>query len=125
MITLFSYRNRDEITDDVLAEAKLFVLAGCQEKFSAAEVRIHFTLISNRFFEMYSSMFSLRKLWVVVNWSKRVDFQFEVVKKHVDSGGGLLVMLGEGGETKYETNINFLLEEFGIMINSGEWTCHY
>lgn len=28
-------------------------------------------------------------------------------------------MLGEGGELKYDTNINFLLEEYGIMVNSG------
>lgn len=29
------------------------------------------------------------------------------------------MMLGEGGELKYDTNINFLLEEYGIMVNSG------
>lgn len=29
-------------------------------------------------------------------------------------------MVTEGGETKHNTNINFLLEEFGIMANSGE-----
>ena len=28
-------------------------------------------------------------------------------------------MLGEGGETKLGTNVNFLLEEFGIALNSG------
>ncbi len=34
-------------------------------------------------------------------------------------------MLGEGGEMKYDTNINFLLEEFGIMVNNGECSqCH-
>ncbi|XP_048464431.1 intraflagellar transport protein 52 homolog isoform X1 [Rhincodon typus] len=27
-------------------------------------------------------------------------------------------MLGEGGESKYDTNINFLLEEYGIMVNN-------
>ena len=32
----------------------------------------------------------------------------------------MLVMVTEGGETKHRTNINFLLEEFGIMANSGE-----
>jgi len=48
-------------------------------------------------------------------------FQLEVLKQYLDSGGGLLVMLGEGGEMKYDTNINFLLEEFGIMINNGKW----
>ena len=30
-----------------------------------------------------------------------------------------MVMLGEGGETKLGTNVNFLLEEFGIALNSG------
>lgn len=28
-------------------------------------------------------------------------------------------MLGEGGESRYDTNINFLLEEYGIMVNNG------
>lgn len=46
--------------------------------------------------------------------------QLEVLKQYLDSGGALLVMLGEGGEMKYDTNINFLLEEFGIMINNGK-----
>lgn len=31
----------------------------------------------------------------------------------------MMVMMSEGGESKYDTNINFLLEEFGIMVNSG------
>lgn len=31
----------------------------------------------------------------------------------------MLVMLGEGGETNHSTNINFLLEEFGIAVNNG------
>ena len=29
-------------------------------------------------------------------------------------------MMTEGGETKLNTNINFLLEELGVMANSGE-----
>ncbi len=35
----------------------------------------------------------------------------------------MLVMMTEGGEVKQNTNINFLLEEFGIMVNSGECLC--
>ena len=31
----------------------------------------------------------------------------------------MLIMMSEGGENKCNTNINFLLEEFGILINSG------
>lgn len=29
------------------------------------------------------------------------------------------MMMSEGGEKKLNTNINFLLEEFGVMVNSG------
>lgn len=50
-------------------------------------------------------------------------FQLEVLKHYLDGGGNVLVMLGEGGELKYDTNINFLLEEYGIMVNSGV-CCH-
>ena len=31
-------------------------------------------------------------------------------------------MLGEGGETRFDTNVNFLLEEYGIMVNNGMMT---
>lgn len=39
----------------------------------------------------------------------------------MDSGGCVLVLMTEGGEQKQNTNINFLLEEYGIMVNNGEW----
>ena len=45
--------------------------------------------------------------------------QFDVIKRYIDGGGSVLVMLGEGGESRFETNINFFLEEFGININTG------
>lgn len=45
----------------------------------------------------------------------------EVLKQYLDGGGNVLVMLGEGGRMKYDTNINFLLEEFGIMVNNGAY----
>lgn len=35
----------------------------------------------------------------------------------IDKGGNVVILLGEGGEAKFGTNINFLLEEYGIMIN--------
>uniref|UniRef100_A0A8C6PFA6 Intraflagellar transport 52 n=1 Tax=Nothobranchius furzeri TaxID=105023 RepID=A0A8C6PFA6_NOTFU len=44
--------------------------------------------------------------------------ELEMLKQYLDGGGNILVMLGEGGEMKYNTNINFLLEEFGIMVNN-------
>lgn len=46
-------------------------------------------------------------------------FQFDAIKQFVDRGGNVIVMMGEGGENSLKTNINFLLEDFGIMVNSG------
>ena len=58
-------------------------------------------------------------LTVLLLNSACIFFQLEVLKHYLDGGGNILVMLGEGGEMKYDTNINFLLEEFGIMVNNG------
>lgn len=59
------------------------------------------------------------KLWITAGpREKFTAAELEVLKQYLDSGGDLLVMLGEGGEMKYDTNINFLLEEFGIMVNN-------
>uniref|UniRef100_A0A6U2H1A7 ABC-type uncharacterized transport system domain-containing protein n=1 Tax=Hemiselmis andersenii TaxID=464988 RepID=A0A6U2H1A7_HEMAN len=40
-----------------------------------------------------------------------------VIKKLVDDGGSVIIMLGEGGESKSGTNINALLEEYHIFVN--------
>lgn len=48
--------------------------------------------------------------------------EFNTLKGFLDGGGSVLVTLGEGGEKKFETNINYLLEEYGIMINNGEFS---
>lgn len=37
----------------------------------------------------------------------------------------MMVMMSEGGESKHDTNINFLLEEFGIMVNSGPFSLQF
>ncbi|KAM6981472.1 intraflagellar transport protein 52 homolog [Aplochiton taeniatus] len=59
------------------------------------------------------------KLWISAGpREKFTGAELEVLKQYLDGGGNVLVMLGEGGEMKYDTNINFLLEEFGIMVNN-------
>lgn len=30
-----------------------------------------------------------------------------------------MVLLGEGGETEFNTNLNFFLEDYGMSINNG------
>ncbi|XP_051269966.1 intraflagellar transport protein 52 homolog isoform X2 [Dicentrarchus labrax] len=59
------------------------------------------------------------RLWITAGpREKFTGSELEVLKHYLDGGGNVLVMLGEGGEVKYDTNINFLLEDFGIMVNN-------
>eukprot|EP00164_Ancoracysta_twista_P002160 GFYU01002852.1.p1 GENE.GFYU01002852.1~~GFYU01002852.1.p1 ORF type:complete len:441 (+),score=122.35 GFYU01002852.1:170-1492(+) len=44
--------------------------------------------------------------------------EFETLKEFLNNGGSILVTLGEGGEKRYGTNINYFLEEFGINVNN-------
>jgi len=44
--------------------------------------------------------------------------EFAAMKEYVDSGGSMCFLLGEGGEGKHGTNVNYLLEEFGISVNN-------
>ena len=48
-------------------------------------------------------------------------FQFDALKQYIEKGGSLLFLLGEGGESRFDTNINFLLEDYGIMVNNGKY----
>eukprot|EP00117_Sycon_ciliatum_P009632 scpid44524/ scgid11845/ Intraflagellar transport protein 52 homolog; Protein NGD5 len=51
---------------------------------------------------------------------KFTSAEFEALRQYIGAGGSVLIMLGEGGEQTSGTNINFLLEECGININSDE-----
>lgn len=53
--------------------------------------------------------------------SKFTELEMNSIRGFLNGGGNVLVMLGEGGENKLNTNINFLLEEFGIMVNNGNF----
>lgn len=44
--------------------------------------------------------------------------ELDHLKQFVQSGRSLLVFLGEGGEHKNNTNINYLLEQFKISVNN-------
>ncbi|XP_013774231.1 intraflagellar transport protein 52 homolog [Limulus polyphemus] len=71
--------NKEDISQDSLSQATVFVLPGPREKFTESE--------------------------------------FNYMRKYLESGGSIFVMLGEGGEKRFQTNINFFLEEYGIMVN--------
>ena len=40
-----------------------------------------------------------------------------MLKQYLAEGGNVLLMLGEGGEREHGTNLNYLIEEFGISVN--------
>ena len=50
--------------------------------------------------------------------NKFTELEMNAIRTFLNTGGHVLVMLGEGGEKKSNTNVNFLLEEFGIMVNN-------
>ncbi|XP_043288943.1 intraflagellar transport protein 52 homolog [Venturia canescens] len=50
--------------------------------------------------------------------SKFTEIEMNSIRNFIGEGGNVLVMLGEGGEPNFDTNINFLLEEYGIMVNN-------
>jgi intraflagellar transport protein 52 len=45
--------------------------------------------------------------------------KFSALKTFLDRGGSILYLAGEGGEASYPTNFNYLLEEYGMMVNPG------
>jgi intraflagellar transport protein 52 len=44
--------------------------------------------------------------------------EFTAIKEYLSLGGSIFILLGEGGEGKQGTNVNYLLEEFGISVNN-------
>ncbi|KAJ1422136.1 hypothetical protein B484DRAFT_452508 [Ochromonadaceae sp. CCMP2298] len=48
--------------------------------------------------------------------------EFNELKSWLNNGGRALVMLGDGGEKQSGCNINYLLEEFGMSVNSDSVT---
>ncbi|TPX60757.1 hypothetical protein SpCBS45565_g07433 [Spizellomyces sp. 'palustris'] len=43
--------------------------------------------------------------------------EFSALKSYMDRGGSILYLTGEGGESAFETNFNYLLEEYGMTVN--------
>uniref|UniRef100_A0A8W7JBN4 Intraflagellar transport 52 n=1 Tax=Anopheles albimanus TaxID=7167 RepID=A0A8W7JBN4_ANOAL len=49
---------------------------------------------------------------------KFTETEFQHLKDYISEGGRLLLLLGEGGEVQFNTNVNFLLEDYGMTINN-------
>lgn len=78
---LSAFSNKEELTIDKLLVARVLVMCGPREKYTAAEL--------------------------------------DTLKQYLEKGGSVLVTVGEGGEGKHGTNINYLLEQFGMSVNNG------
>lgn len=50
--------------------------------------------------------------------SKFTRQELDTLRSYVKQGGSMLVLMSAGGESKLNTNLNYLLEEFGIAVNS-------
>ncbi|TPX51366.1 hypothetical protein SeLEV6574_g00355 [Synchytrium endobioticum] len=44
--------------------------------------------------------------------------EFAALKTYLDTGGSVLYLAAEGGESQLGTNFNYLLEEYGVVVNS-------
>lgn len=44
--------------------------------------------------------------------------ELQDIRRYVDEGGRVMLMLAEGGEQKLGTNINAMLEQLGISVNN-------
>lgn len=45
-----------------------------------------------------------------------------MLKAFLDRGGSILYLAGEGGDIQFQTNFNYLLEDFGMSVNSDSVT---
>lgn len=60
------------------------------------------------------------KLLVLAGPQERFTVEeFEALKQFIDNGGSLWILLGDGGELEFNTNVNYFLEQYGIYINNG------
>eukprot|EP00331_Platyophrya_macrostoma_P006041 CAMPEP_0176428450 /NCGR_PEP_ID=MMETSP0127-20121128/13158_1 /TAXON_ID=938130 /ORGANISM="Platyophrya macrostoma, Strain WH" /LENGTH=383 /DNA_ID=CAMNT_0017810137 /DNA_START=152 /DNA_END=1303 /DNA_ORIENTATION=- len=44
--------------------------------------------------------------------------ELDALKNYIEGGGNVFVLMTEGGETKNNTNVNYLLEQYGINVNN-------
>lgn len=63
----------------------------------------------------------LRNIAIVILAGPQAPFtenECASLKAYIEGGGNVMVLLGEGGEPEHNTNINFLLEDFGMSVNA-------
>ncbi|XP_055952884.1 intraflagellar transport protein 52 homolog [Argiope bruennichi] len=118
----------NQLDEDIAAKSKVIIYDGSKnEMFTFNE---GYSILSRRLkmegFKTYNNQGDitpelLSKAGVFVLPGPREKFtvtEINILREYVDKGGSIFVTMGEGGEKSFQTNINFLLEERGIMINN-------
>ncbi|KHN76535.1 Intraflagellar transport protein 52 -like protein [Toxocara canis] len=69
--------------------------------------------------EINSETFNECRVFIIPHpRAKFTQEEFEHIHRYLEGGGNVIVLMAEGGETAADTNINFLLEQFGIACNN-------
>ncbi|XP_050715155.1 intraflagellar transport protein 52 homolog [Eriocheir sinensis] len=91
------------------------------------KLKTHWKVISNRD-DLNKEILGQAAVVVLACPRQRLtEGQFSILRRHVEEGRSLFVLAEEGGEKKANSNINFLLEEYGIAVNNDSVvrTCYY
>ena len=123
--------NREALTDRTNAnsDSSRILFSTCKGETHTA--RAGFKQLSRRLRTLYKTdnldskddftLKSLSNAAAVVFGNPQHKFtaaEFEVLKQYIGDGGSVLILSSEGGEVRSNTNINYLIEEFGINVNS-------
>jgi intraflagellar transport protein 52 len=96
---------------------ELFSLTSGYKKFQR-ELK-NWKIVTNREEISLEKLAQSRIFVTVAPQKKFLSNEIEALKRYVNQhNGSLLILLSEGGEAKLNTNINFLLEEYGIFVNN-------
>ena len=85
------------------------------------KLKVGFQVDENKEKEVDAAVYNVKNVQIAVFAGSREKFkkeEFVVMEKFIEDGGSVVVMMGEGGETKYNTNLNYLLEQYGIFVNT-------
>lgn len=77
----------------------------------------HFKCVVNNDEIKYDKIKKAHALIVVAPTEKYNKKELEILEKFLDDGKKILIVGGEGGELKLGTNINVLLDKYGIFMN--------
>ena len=95
---------------------ELFTLTSGYKKFQR-ELK-NWKIATNRDEITYEKL-SQCKIFITVGPQKKFTAgEFEALKKFMQNNGSIFILMSEGGESKLDTNLNYFLEQFGIVVNN-------